>query len=98
MTAPPKKPGVAFWATVAAVVVLVAYPLSFGPACLAVRHDLMLPITAAHIYRPLITFDRLPAWASEAVCWYGGSTDDGQSVAAILANLLWFEELEASEP
>jgi hypothetical protein len=28
-----KKPGVAFWATVALVVVLVAYPLSFGPAC-----------------------------------------------------------------
>ena len=28
-----KKPGVAFWATVMMVVVLVAYPLSFGPAC-----------------------------------------------------------------
>jgi hypothetical protein len=28
-----KKPGLAFWATVALVVVLVAYPLSFGPAC-----------------------------------------------------------------
>jgi len=28
-----KKPGVAFWATVVMVVVLVAYPLSFGPAC-----------------------------------------------------------------
>jgi hypothetical protein len=26
-----KKPGVAFWATVIVVVVLVAYPLSFGP-------------------------------------------------------------------
>ena len=28
-----KKPGVAFWATVGLVVVLVGYPLSFGPAC-----------------------------------------------------------------
>jgi hypothetical protein len=28
-----KKPGVAFWATVALVAVLAAYPLSFGPAC-----------------------------------------------------------------
>ncbi len=27
------KPGVAFWSTVAVVVLLVAYPLSFGPAC-----------------------------------------------------------------
>src|SRR5262245_53120695 len=28
-----KKPGVAFWATVVVVVALVAYPMSFGPAC-----------------------------------------------------------------
>ena len=28
-----KESGVAFWATVVVVVVLVAYPLSFGPAC-----------------------------------------------------------------
>jgi hypothetical protein len=28
-----KKPGVAFWATVVVAVVLVGYPLSFGPAC-----------------------------------------------------------------
>jgi hypothetical protein len=33
MTPSHKKPGVAFWATVGLVVVLVAYPLSFGPAC-----------------------------------------------------------------
>jgi hypothetical protein len=28
-----KQPGVAFWATVVVVAVLVGYPLSFGPAC-----------------------------------------------------------------
>jgi len=28
-----KKPGVALWASVALVVVLVGYPLSFGPVC-----------------------------------------------------------------
>jgi hypothetical protein len=33
MTPSRKKPGVAFWATVVVVVVLAAYPLSFGPAC-----------------------------------------------------------------
>jgi len=33
MTTDRKKPGMAFWATVVVVVVLVAYPLSFGPAC-----------------------------------------------------------------
>jgi hypothetical protein len=33
MTSDRKKPGVAFWATVVLVVVVVGYPLSFGPAC-----------------------------------------------------------------
>jgi hypothetical protein len=33
MTIDRKKPGVAFWASVVVVVLLVAYPLSFGPAC-----------------------------------------------------------------
>jgi hypothetical protein len=28
-----KKPGVAYWATVVVVVLLMGYPLSFGPAC-----------------------------------------------------------------
>jgi hypothetical protein len=53
MTSDRKKPGVAFWATVV-VVVLLAYPISFGPACwissqtgFALR---ALPI----IYRPLV--------------------------------------------
>jgi hypothetical protein len=31
MTSDHKKPGVAFWATVTLVVMLVAYPLSIGP-------------------------------------------------------------------
>jgi hypothetical protein len=33
MTVPRKKPGVAFWATVVLISLLVIYPLSFGPAC-----------------------------------------------------------------
>jgi hypothetical protein len=33
MTSDHKKLGVAFWGTVGLVVVLVGYPLSFGPAC-----------------------------------------------------------------
>jgi hypothetical protein len=34
-----KKPGVAFWATVVVVVVLVAYPLSWGPILWLNSHD-----------------------------------------------------------
>jgi hypothetical protein len=37
MTPDRKKPGVAFWATVVVVVVLVLYPLSMGPANWAAR-------------------------------------------------------------
>jgi hypothetical protein len=33
-----KKPGVAFWATVVVVVVLVGYPLSFGPVAWLSHH------------------------------------------------------------
>jgi hypothetical protein len=29
----PNKTGVGFWVTVVVVVVLIGYPLSFGPAC-----------------------------------------------------------------
>jgi len=48
----PRKPGVAFWATVIAVVLL-AYPLSFGPACRLV-HEGILPwsILRSVPYRP----------------------------------------------
>ena len=48
-----KHPSVAFWATVAVVAALVAYPLSFGPACwITSRTDVgasAIPI----VYRPL---------------------------------------------
>ena len=65
-----KKPGVAFWATVIVVVVLVAYPLSFGPACWLIWNvELSQPVLnfLDAFYDPLewsqTTFD----WAD----WYG---------------------------
>jgi len=74
MTASPKKPGVAFWATVAMVVVLVAYPLSYGPACWLVGHRLLPNWTM----RPLEVFYRPIGWlykygptpVRNAVVWY----------------------------
>jgi hypothetical protein len=54
MTADRKKPGVAFWATVVLVVAL-AYPLSFGPACwLASRTGIGIKALRT-IYRPIVT-------------------------------------------
>jgi len=49
-----KHPSVAFWLTVALVAAIVAYPLSFGPACwLALRGSLPKQPTA-RLYKPLI--------------------------------------------
>ena len=48
-----KKPGVAFWATVALVAVLVAYPLSFGPACWLVDWGFLNSKFMSITYRPI---------------------------------------------
>ena len=63
-----KKPGVAFWATVALVAVLVGYPLSFGPACWIVdwadisryRLSFYLPLIR---YSPEFVFRNLERYA-----------------------------------
>jgi hypothetical protein len=52
MTSDRKKPGVAFWMTVAVVVVL-AYPLSFGPACwISSRIEIGRKLLSV-VYRPM---------------------------------------------
>jgi hypothetical protein len=68
MTPDRKKPGVAFWATVVVVVVLVAYPLSFGAACWITsrlnRGADLVPV----LYRPL-TWAMSPQRGT-AIAWY----------------------------
>jgi len=49
-----KKPSAGFWITVALVAVLVAYPLSFGPACALCDRDLLSVQTIQSIYRPVL--------------------------------------------
>ena len=55
----PKKPGVAFWATVGLVVVLVLYVLSFGPACWFVEDIRYSPRLVSRIYWPLLQIVKL---------------------------------------
>ena len=66
-----KKPGVAFWATVAVVVVLVGYPLSFGPACWVTSRMNIGASAIPVLYRPLTwamspdadtTINRVSTW------------------------------------
>jgi hypothetical protein len=76
-----KKPGVTFWATVVVVVVLVAYPLTLGPACwLVARFGIDgadWPGTRSsrifnNLYRPMGQLALIgPDPISSPIYWYG---------------------------
>lgn len=60
-----EKPGVTFWATAVTVVGLVAYPLSFGPACWLADRGILPRLATARIFAPLLEnalgkFESLP--------------------------------------
>jgi multisubunit Na+/H+ antiporter MnhB subunit len=72
-----KKPGVAFWATVALAVVLVAYPLSFGPACWLADKGVVSAIKIMRVYRPIVAWMMSPTMPlhsliSRYAIWCGG--------------------------
>ena len=72
MTSSPKKPGVAFWATVVVVVAL-TYPLSFGPACrLACGHHAIVK-SLCYFYWPLVSAAKgcQSDWPENALQQYG---------------------------
>src|SRR5260370_27812230 len=70
-----KKPGVAFWATVVVVVVLVGYPLSFGPACWAVSHADLSENLVNIPYRPILSLHQHgPRWLRRWIHHYSLST------------------------
>jgi hypothetical protein len=67
-----KKPGVAFWATVVVVVAL-AYPLSFGPACWIIsraRQWNVLWAAANLIYSPVLQVWNHEGTIPDAIDWY----------------------------
>jgi hypothetical protein len=79
MTSDRKQPGVAFWATVMVVTLLVAYPLSFGPACWITSHAGSMADVIPVAYRPMLyVVDAAPAPVERAVCMYAQAlADDG---------------------
>jgi hypothetical protein len=73
-----RKPGVAFWSTVVLVAVL-AYPVSFGPACWIVSWAGSGSRILATAYRPIIwVWDHGPRSLNDPLHWYTrlGSTGD----------------------
>jgi hypothetical protein len=73
MTTDRKKPGVAFWATVVVVValVLLAYPLSFGPACRIFGPVHAIDDEFCTFFRPLlIALQHCPQPVRNGARWY----------------------------
>jgi hypothetical protein len=71
-----KKPGVAFWATVVVVVALVAYPLSFGPACWITsrlnRGADLVPVVYRPITWAMVAQPQTDATIDRVIMWYAG--------------------------
>jgi hypothetical protein len=65
-----KKPGVAFWATVVVVVALLAYPLSFGPACWISSRTGMGVYKLPTLYRPILYAMSCSRRAANLCRWY----------------------------
>jgi len=90
MTVARTKPGVAFWATVVAVVVLV-YPISFGPACWwFARTDVFrhkdatqtIVVNVPRFYWPVGWMARHgPKPIRRFICWYANPGRSRQVIA-----------------
>jgi hypothetical protein len=89
MTSDRKKPGVAFWATVALLVAPLFYVLSFGPACwLVARADLRTRQDLVNLpFRPVIwAYSRSSGTFEAAMRWYamvGCGTDSDWGFVAV---------------
>jgi len=69
-----RRPAIGFWLTVAAVVMLAAYPLSAGPACwLWARGALPTGGWPYRIYSPLFAASSWNSQVREASAWYVGA-------------------------
>jgi hypothetical protein len=80
-----KKPGVAFWATVMVIAVLVAYPLSFGPACWGFKCGAVSESQIRAIYSPIIDKETLiPPSIRPAIAWYSGPASYGHDMITFL--------------
>jgi hypothetical protein len=78
MTSDRKKPGVAFWASVVVVVVL-AYPLSFGPACWISSRSGTGASVVNSAYQPMLglAFDG-PGVVQRGAFWYAHAFADAK--------------------
>jgi len=92
MTSDRKYPGVAFWTTVALVAVLglMAYPVSTGPADWGRNHGFLSEGMVDGLdwfYSPLPwSYEHRPAFIQRAICWYGNNQSLIASPSFLLLN------------
>jgi hypothetical protein len=77
MTPSNKKPGVAFWATVVVVVLVICYPLSIGPTTrlywITLDQPAWLKAIGDPLYAPMHwTYAHGPDWYRRVMEWYCG--------------------------
>ena len=85
MTSSRKKPGVAFWATAVVVVLLVAYPLSFGPAVWLTARGLFSESTVQSFYLPILWSAGQAETLADGLDWWGTlGVPDGKAVTFII--------------
>ena len=87
MTSDRKHPSAAFWPAVALVAALVAYPLSFGPACWIMNRDVIRIRRVCTIYRPIFgVIEDGPECVSESLWSYLrlGCSQPEQTVARFM--------------
>jgi hypothetical protein len=83
------RPGAGFWATVI-VVVLLAYPVSFGPACWINERAGMGARAVSAAYRPIIWVAEIDPRAERAALWYASlGVTSGRSPAIVAGEIHW---------
>jgi hypothetical protein len=87
-----KTPGVTFWATVVVVVVLAAYPLSFGPWCWCTSRLEGEVRSVPPGYRPITLLAELGRPAGHAIRWYASlcAPDDWELFWSPYGGREWF--------
>lgn len=66
----PRKPTAGFWIVVGLCVLLVGYPLSFGPACWLADRDMLPDGLVESAYRPFV-IGVVEFGLAKSACWYG---------------------------
>src|ERR1700681_3130996 len=81
MRSPPRHPSVGFWITVALVVALVGYPLSFGPAVWLTTRGYVGEATVNSFYWPVLwSAAHVPPLENAVDWWASLGIPDGELV------------------